>query len=120
MRYLDFVEGKAAVGGTVKIDVQDINGVGILRIGHHVHVVPRALQEPVIAVDELPFLAAIIGTVKAAILGLDQRPDAIRVGRDRHADLSVRPFGQAFVLYPFPRCAAVLRAIETAARAPTR
>ena len=60
-----------------------------LRVGVDARVVEGALPQPPIVVDQLPGRARIVGQEDAAVGGLDDRVDAVRVGaRDRDADLS--------------------------------
>src|SRR5271169_1563868 len=56
-----------------------------LRIREDVAEVPGALPVPLVLVDALPAGAGVVGAVQAAVLGLDEGPDALAVGR-RHAD----------------------------------
>ena len=79
-------------------------------------VVPRPRPEHPLLVNPRPRLARIIRAKEAALVRLNHRPDALRIGRrDRHADLadelrqSVRHF--------LPRIAAVGRFVDTAALA---
>ena len=60
VRDFDFVEGVAAVGGFVHVDVEDPDGVGIFGVGDDVHVIPGALGEAIVGIDEFPFAAAIV------------------------------------------------------------
>ena len=72
-------------------------------------------------VDACPVLAAVVGAVEAALLGLDQGVDAARVGgRDRDADLAPDAFGQAVAFELLPGVAAVARDVEAAAGAAAR
>ena len=63
----------------------------ILRIGDDVRVVPGALAEgggrPFTSCQDV---AAVVGAIEAALLGLDERLDAIGIRRNRHADAAVR------------------------------
>ncbi len=69
--------------------------------------------------DELPGGARVVGHEEAAVLGLDLRVDAVRVGaRNRDADLAEDAFGQAGVAGDFgPGVAAVGGLEDAAARA---
>ncbi len=126
MRDFDFIESVAAVGGLVHFDVEDPDGVGIFGVGDDVHVIPGALGETIVGIDQLPFAAAIIGAIEAAFLGFDESVHAIGVGGHGDANFSVRTFREAFGFGFFaggtaaeflPSVAAIGGAIETAARA---
>ena len=81
------LEGLAAVGGAEQAGVLGVHGVGVLRVREDGGEVPGPLAEPSVIVDALPVLAAIVGAVQAALLGLDHRVDALRVRR-RDADVN--------------------------------
>ncbi len=51
-----------------------------LGVGEEVRVIPGALPKAVVVVHVRPLLAAILGAVEAALLGFDQRRDAVGVG----------------------------------------
>src|SRR5690348_8983973 len=80
--------------------------------------VPGALAEAVIVGHQLPGVAAIIGAVDAALLGLDDGPHAIRISAGNgYADSSQWPVGQSVAGQLFPGITAVAGAVEGAARA---
>ena len=110
------------VGRFVGLDVHDVENVLVARIGDDVHVVPRTLPQAVIGIHQLPRFAAVIRAIKSAIriVRLDQRVHAVRVRRHGHADLSVWPLRQAVFLDVLPGRAAIVRAVEAAARASAR
>ena len=60
MRNFDFVKRVAAIGGAMEVYIENVDGVGVFGIGNHVHVIPSALGEAVIGIDELPGGPAII------------------------------------------------------------
>ena len=83
-------KGAAAVGRLPALQVEHPDGVGILRVGVEVHVIPGAPPQLAVFAEPLPRLAAVIRAEQRAVLGLDQRPDAVRFGgRDGHADLAL-------------------------------
>ena len=71
VRNFYFVKAASAVGGLVKINIEEVHRVGILRIGDHVHVVPRPLLKGAVVIDQFPGLTTIVGTVKPTFLGFD-------------------------------------------------
>src|SRR5215469_3865139 len=109
----------SAVGGLVGLYVHDVERVLIPGIGNHVHVVPRPLPQTVARIHQLPRLATIVGPIESAVgvVRLDQRIYAIGIRTDRHADLSVRSLRQSMLFQSLPRAPAIVRAIESAARA---
>ena len=77
-------------------DVVVVDDVRVLRVGVDLRVVPRALAEIAVRVDQLPRVAAVVRAKDAAGIGLDVRPEPVGV-RAGHgdADVSPEPFRQA-------------------------
>ncbi len=111
-------ERAPAVHGPVQQHVVDPDGVLVLRVGGHAHVVPRTVEELLLVGEPPPGVAAVVGAVHAALLvaRLDDRPHAVGVGRgDRDAGLpeqAVREPGGELL----PGVAAVLAAVDAALR----
>src|SRR5713226_6752342 len=83
--------------------------------------IPGALTEAMIVVDARPVLAAVVGTEQAAIERFDKRVYAVAVApRDRNADAPEQALGQPVAFDALPRCAAVGRAKQPAARTAAR
>src|SRR3989475_10145926 len=61
--------------------VQRVDGVRVLGIGEDARIVPGPLAQLPFGVDVAPRRAAVIRAIQAALVGLDQRPDAGRLGR---------------------------------------
>src|SRR3989449_8585251 len=80
----------AAIGGLVGQHVQRVDGVRVLGIGEDARIVPGPLAQLPFGVDVAPRRAAVIGAIHAALVGLDQRPDAGRLGR-RYRETDVAP-----------------------------
>src|SRR5208337_8096 len=118
VRNFDLVEVAPTVGGFEELYIQHVQRIGILRIGDDVHVVPRPLKQAVAAVYEIPCVAAIVGTVKAAVFSFDQRVHAFGVRRDRQPNAPVGTLRKPvfILLQSFPCRTAVRRAIDAAAR----
>jgi hypothetical protein len=89
------VEGVAAVGGLVEVNIHDVESVRVLGVGKNVHVVPGALGVTVVRVDQFPLVAAVVGAVEATILGFNQGVDPLGVGGHSHAGFAPGAFGQA-------------------------
>src|SRR5581483_11586921 len=111
-------EGLAAVLRLPHRGVEHVERAGVLGIGEDVRVVPGALDEVAVAVDQAEAAAAVVAAVDAPLLlVLDERPDAVRARRrDREPDAPQRAGGQALGERP-PRIAAVDRLVDAAARA---
>ena len=107
----------AAIGGAVETRVQEIHRVRILRIGKQVCVVPGALAQIIVLVDAHPGVAAIVGSKHAALFGLDQGVDALRIRRrnadPNAADDALRHAGGACQI--LPRLTAIRRFQQAAA-----
>src|SRR5262245_11256271 len=105
---LDLLEGLAAVDALEQTHGRAIHDVGILGIDREGGEIPGPLAEVVLAIDQGPLLAAVVAAVKAALLGLNERVDAIRVaGRHGNADPAPVAIGQAVFLELLPGIAAV-------------
>src|SRR5215218_7648839 len=99
MRRDDLVEGAPAVGRFPAVQVEHIDGLGVLRVGEDVAVVPGPLPQLRVIAHALPVCAAVVGTEEAAFFGLDDRPDSARLsGRDGDANLAFDAGWQAGVL----------------------
>src|SRR5262249_21001721 len=104
VRLGDSNEGFAGVGGFPELEVKNPDGVGVLRVGKDVHIVPGAPPQIGVGVDPLPGRAPVIGAEEATSIllllligvfallalglvfgfigrGLDKDPDAPRLGR---------------------------------------
>src|SRR5262249_34851288 len=78
-----------------RLQVEDVDRVGILRVGHDVAVIPGPAAQAPIVVDTLPRRAAVVRAKQPAILRLDDRPHPIGLcGRDRYADLAQETAGK--------------------------
>src|SRR5262249_56722859 len=92
MRRLDRRVRAPAVDRFVETRVERVDGVGALRVCVDVRVIPRALAQIAVIVDLRPILAPVVRTEDAAVLGFDERPEALRIGgRNGHADPAARP-----------------------------
>ena len=106
-------EALAAVSRLPHTQIKHIDGLGILRIGEDVHVIPGALAQIGLIAEQLPGVAEVVGSVEArfiGVFGLDQRPHTPRLhGGCRDADLAQHfGFGQPFGLRDVrPRVTAV-------------
>src|SRR6266581_542481 len=110
----------ASVIGAIEAGVEHVDGVGFLRGGKDVRVIPRTLAEVTLLVDLGPGLAAVIGSEDAALLGLDDGPDAVGInGRHCDPDAANDAFRETGVSRDFvPRVSAIGGLIETAIRTP--
>ena len=70
-------EGLAAVDGAIRACIKDVNDIRIFRIRKHMRVVPGALAEAMIVVDQPPVLATIVGAIQPAFVCFDQGVNAI-------------------------------------------
>src|SRR5262249_47565 len=80
MRRLDRRVRAPAVDRFVETRVERVDGVGALRVCVDVRVIPRALAQIAVIVDLRPILAPVVRTEDAAVLGFDERPEALRIG----------------------------------------
>src|SRR5262249_54044674 len=69
-------EGLPAVLRAEEADVEDVHRFRVPGVGEDVRVVPRALAQAALVVDALPGRPRVLAAVDAAVLGLDQGPDA--------------------------------------------
>ena len=82
MRGGNFGEGLAAIRAAPELEVVDVDGLGVLRIGGDVGVVPGPGDQALIVADLLPLVAVVVGAVEPALGSvLDQRPDATGLSR---------------------------------------
>src|SRR5262249_36817087 len=99
VRHRDRRERLAAVARAPELDVDDVDGVLVLRVGVAARVVPGALAQVAVLADARPGGAGIVAAHEPAVLGLDHRVDALLVGgRHRDADDAERRRGHALVL----------------------
>ncbi len=104
VRSLDSLQGLAAVDALEQRNLREKDHVGVLRMNGQRGEVPRPLLDAAAGVDELQVLAAVVAAEQAALLGLDQRVDAPRIGwGDGQADLAPDALGQALAASWFPR-----------------
>src|SRR5262249_44121884 len=105
----DGLEGLTAIARAPELHVGHVDLFLVLRAGEDAREVPRTRAEVGVAVAPGPGLAAVVAAENAAVLGLDQGPDALRINRrDGHADDADRPLRQALVARDLlPRVAAV-------------
>ncbi len=86
--------------------------LGVLRVGVDVRVVPGALAEAAVGVDQPEALSAVVGAEEAPLLGLDQGPDAARARpRNGHPDSSLDPLREPLG-DRLPRVASVAGPVE--------
>ncbi len=110
-------EGAAAVDRLVQLDVREVDGVGLPRIGVDPAVVPGALAQRVRRAHPQPLLAAVVAAEETAVRGLHDRPHPVSPRRGhRHPDAADDPLGQPAGELP-PAVAAVGRFVEPARRA---
>ena len=117
-------EMRAGVGRLPHPMVVDVDGVLVLRVREHVHVVPGAVAEILAIARERPGIAEVVGAVQAGRrVRFDERPHPAGTGgRCGHADLAERcGGGQAEVRRDLGPCrAAVGRAPQAAPGAAAR
>ena len=100
-----------------KPGVYKVNRVRGLRVSINFAEIPGALAKPAIVIHASPMLPGIIRAVEAAILGFDDRIDAVRIGaRNSDADLAEDSARKTIALETFPRHAIIFRTIKSAAR----
>ena len=115
VRHADRLERLPPVLRPEQLHVEDVDGVGLLRVGRHVRVVPGPLPELPVFVRPLPGRARVVGAEDPALLGLDHRVDALRSGGgDGDADPAPRALRQALPVELPPLVAAVRRLVEPA------
>ncbi len=84
-----------------------------MRVDDHPRVVERPLVDQRVGRGHRPVRAAVVGAPQQAVLGLDQRVDALGVARrDRQADAARMPSGKPLPLSRAQRRAAVGRLVE--------
>ena len=114
VRNADGGEGPSAVGRLVEPHVEHVDGVRVLGIGVDVCVVPRPLAQRAIVVGACPALSGVVGAKDAAVVGLDDGPDAVAAsGRRGDVDLALDAVGQPVGEF-LPGVAAVGRFVQTA------
>src|SRR5690348_7431645 len=86
VRRVDAAEGGAGIRRAIHARIQDVDLVGILRIGKNVREVPGALREAVILIQLAPGRARIVRTEQAAVFRLDQRVHALAAGSSSNTD----------------------------------
>ena len=114
-RSLDRHKVLSAVGGTVDVDVDRVDRIGIFRLDGHAAEVPAARPDTRVAAGARPVRSAVITPVHAALRGIDDCVDAPRAGR-RNGDSDVARFRRKPVSDDLgPVIAAVRRFEKTAA-----
>ena len=89
VRLVQYGEVLSTVRALHQRDVRCIHEIRIDRVCHDTRVVPGALANAVVAVDEAPRRAGVVRAIEAARIGLDERPDQRGLGaRYLHADAS--------------------------------
>ena len=89
MRSVDLLPRLAGVYRLVRRVVEYPGGVGVLRVGEDVLVVPGPALQITVVGDELPCVAVVVGPEYARLLGLDGGIDATGLRRaDRNAHAS--------------------------------
>jgi hypothetical protein len=68
----------AAIDRFPGLDIENVDGIRVLGIGHDMAVVPGAGPQIAVFVDVCPGLTAVIGAVQPAILGFYNGPEALR------------------------------------------
>ena len=112
----------AAIGRSEGARIEHVDDVFAARVGEHVRVVERTLADIAARVHQFPRGAGVVRAVKAAVLVLDERVDAVRVRtRDTDADLAHEPLRQALIARDLaPGVAAVGGLVQAAARTAAR
>ena len=113
--------GSSTINRFVEACIQNIDGIGALRIGEDVRVVPGTLAQVAPFVDTHPGIAAIIGTKDATIFSLDDRPETFTLcGRGGNSDATNRSGRKSRpTSYIGPGIATIRRFPETAVRPAT-
>ena len=98
--------------------LREPHDVGVLRVDRERRVVPGPLPQRAVAARERPRLAPVVRAEEPALLGLDERVDALRERR-RHRDAHLAPdaLGEPLARDLLPRVAAVARDVERGAGA---
>src|ERR1700688_2267725 len=78
--------------------------------------IPGAAGKARVCIRENPCIASVVGTIEDGLLGLNQRVDALAVGRNIDTDASPIAVWQAVGGHTRPGLAGILRAKEAAAR----
>ena len=115
---LDRNEVRAAVVRTEHDGVLDPDLIGVLRVCRDPAEVPPALPDALVAAHLAPRRARIVGTVETTLVRLtavDQRIDAMGIGRARRESNPPRRARQPMPGELMPRAAAVDRLVEPAA-----
>src|SRR6516164_10816628 len=117
MRSWQELKSFAAVGGTERACVENVNGVGTFGIGEDMHVVPCALPIAFILIDASPGGPGVVRPVYPAFLCLDDCINTIRIGaRYGNADASQLAIRQAMSFELFPCQSPVEGLVQAAAR----
>ena len=78
MRHVDAAERSSPVDRPDEFHVQNVQHVRVLRIGDDVHVIPRPLRQPVLAVNQRPLAAPVVGAIEpTALFRFHQRPHPV-------------------------------------------
>ena len=89
-----FAEAHTAVGGLPHLQIGDVDGVAVYRVGEDMRVVPGPVHEVAVRRDLRPALAVVVTAVQACLVtfGFDQGPDAAGAcARHRDAELAKTP-----------------------------
>ncbi len=82
-----------SVFGSVESDVWDIDHFAILWVDGDAAEIPCAAGETRVRIREHPSIAAVIRTIKAGLVCLQERVDALAIGRNVYANPSPIAFG---------------------------
>src|SRR5207302_3763077 len=95
-------EGFSSIDRAIGSGVEDVNDVGILGVGEEVGVIPGALAEAMVVVNQAPVFATIVRAIKSAFVILDQRVHAVWLRGDSDSDSTQHSRGKpvAFDLLP--------------------
>ena len=109
-------EGLAAVARTIQAGVRQVDGVGVFRVDADFAEVPAAAPDAAVAGHALPIVAAVVGAIESAFLGVDDQVNATRIaGREGDAHAPDAFAGQSMTSDLLPVLARIFGAIETAA-----
>src|SRR6185437_14782202 len=117
MRSAQLREGLSGVDRAISAGIEDVYDIGILGIGKQMGVVPRPLAKTMVIVDQAPVLSAVVGAIESALVGFDQRVNAIRLGRHAQANPAQDSRGQTIAFNVLPCAATVGRPVNSSARA---